>query len=798
MATDIEQIQLYARTRDAGAFAALMAAYTDMVFATCLRILANRSEAEDATQECFWRLARESAGIRTSVGAWLHRCATNECITRKRRKTAKAQRELAYERTRQAEREEASEWREVSPAVDEALEELPEELRTLLIGHFLQRRTQAELAAEMGVSPATMSRRLAEGVELIRKRLRARGVIATAAVLTVFLAERTASAATPAVVAGLGKMALAGPPAHALRWTLRAKVALAGATVAVAAGLVWGGEAYRHRHGRGEAAAGAAVARASDGKVKAGTSMTEPDMRAPAEAYTLLARIRNGLPEVSGDDPLGAARELAALGPTATPAVAAELDRSTREDEQRVLIWVMRVIGDRAAVPALLRAMPRLSGDAVAYEVAVKDAGLRAYVRSHEPAGVIGFAAPAVGLQPARVECVAALEALTGQRAVYTVERGVRWPVTDVWVAWYAAHGDGGSAQGAPAAKDDPVGAAGEQALGALFPAGPQVRLTEVREVVLDARAGWNAEAYVDLDTGARLERNQGWVDHGQHSNADWPREAGVDLGVESAGGAVRVRSLGMRVWPIENERFETFPAEVHLNGSVDMGDAGPVALRETLGAEARTYLFTTREGGRGVMQAALVSEAAGPAVRVRYRLFEGGSVARAPLAGKFGAPLPAAATRMAGQFAPEREVELGSGRVEQSMALDVDTGALRADAPDADAGELTEAKVRWLREWGGDLVVLPAPAEHESAVAADRLVALPVTADAWEKMQPGEAATLLLRRDSSVDATQAMLHVGAGQVETWVFQTREGCAGLMQVEGEGAGEVRVRYKVLR
>ncbi|HVX85628.1 MAG TPA: sigma-70 family RNA polymerase sigma factor [Phycisphaerae bacterium] len=789
MATDVEQIQLYARTRDAGAFAALMAAYTDMVFATCLRILANRSEAEDATQECFWRLARESAGIRTSVGAWLHRCATNECITRKRRKAAKAQRELAYERTRQAERDEASEWREVSPAVDEALEELPEELRTLLIGHFLQRRTQAELAAEMGVSPATMSRRLAEGVELIRKRLKARGVIATAALLTLFLAERTASAATPAVVAGLGKMALAGPPAHALRWTLRAKAVVAGAALAASAGIVWGAQAYFHRHAPPQALA------APVQKVEAQTSVTEPQAQTPPQAYRLLAQIRNGLPEVAGDGPLEAARSLVALGPKASPAVAAELDRSTRDDEQRVLIWTLRLIGDRAAVPALLRALPRLSTEAVPYEVAVTDPGLRLFVRDHQPPGLTGFAAPSVGLQPARLECVAALEALTGRAAVYTLDNGARRPVPDVWIAWYAQQtGATQSTLAAPPAAGDPVGDAGRLAFAALFPTGPQVRLSNVHEVLLDARNGWNAPAYLDLDTGRRLERNEGWTDHGQHPHADWPREAGVDIGIDSGGGAPLLQSFGMTVWPLQNVRFETLPAEVHLNAALDIGDAAPRVLREKLGQDPHTWLFATREGGRGALQVTLLQAPGGPTLRVRYRLFEGTRSAPPPLTGQIEAP----ATQTAGQFGPEREVELGSARPDASMAVDLDTGALRADAPDPDIGALTAAKTRWLREWGGDLVVLPAQAGEPSELAADRFIALPVTADAWDHLQPPDAAALLLRRDATVDPTEALLRLPAGEREAWVFQTREGCAGLMQIESDAPGTVRVRYKVLR
>ena len=49
-------------------------------------------------------------------------------------------------------------WEEISPYVDQALIELPEPTRTLLVRHFLQGTPQATLAAEMNTSAATISR----------------------------------------------------------------------------------------------------------------------------------------------------------------------------------------------------------------------------------------------------------------------------------------------------------------------------------------------------------------------------------------------------------------------------------------------------------------------------------------------------------------------------------------------------------------------------------------------------------------------------------------------------------------
>jgi RNA polymerase sigma factor (sigma-70 family) len=235
MSADLKLLQSYAETRDAGAFSTLVASYGDMVYATCLRILKNSAEAEDASQECFLRLARDSGKIHTSLPAWLHRCATNECITRIRQMTASARRERVYEVERQEVKRSSTTWGEISDQVDEALEELPDDLRHILVAHFLQRRSQTELAAELGVSTATMSRRVSEGVAAIRKRLSRTGFVLSGVALGVVMMEHTAQAAPATLVSSLGKMAIFGPPVAATLGARAARVLTSKAALHVAA-----------------------------------------------------------------------------------------------------------------------------------------------------------------------------------------------------------------------------------------------------------------------------------------------------------------------------------------------------------------------------------------------------------------------------------------------------------------------------------------------------------------------------------------------------------------------------------
>jgi hypothetical protein len=101
-----------------------------------------------------------------------------------------------------------SAWQEVSPAIDEALDELDDESRELLVRHFLQGTPQAELAEEAAVSAATMSRRVKHAINDLRQRLLKRGVTIAPAVLLLLCARHAAEAAPAVLMGELGKMAM--------------------------------------------------------------------------------------------------------------------------------------------------------------------------------------------------------------------------------------------------------------------------------------------------------------------------------------------------------------------------------------------------------------------------------------------------------------------------------------------------------------------------------------------------------------------------------------------------------------
>lgn len=207
--TDLELLERYTESRDAEAFAELVARNRDMVYAACYRVLGRRSDAEDAAQECFLALARSAGAVKTSLAGWLHRVAVRTAVAMQRRSRARsrAEREAA---TMLAGSQAEATWDDVETEIDRAIDRLPEHLREPLVLHFLQGKTQTVAAQEMGVSQSVVSVRIKEAIDRLRGHLKGTGLAVTAAGLAVLLGTHGVEAAPATLVASLGKVALAG------------------------------------------------------------------------------------------------------------------------------------------------------------------------------------------------------------------------------------------------------------------------------------------------------------------------------------------------------------------------------------------------------------------------------------------------------------------------------------------------------------------------------------------------------------------------------------------------------------
>jgi RNA polymerase sigma factor (sigma-70 family) len=261
---DATLLSHYARHRDAEAFAEILNRHSGLVYGTCLRVLGDRHRAEDAAQDCFLALAEHAGSIRQSLSAWLHRVALHAALKLRRRQQPASEVDVSTIPAPLV-----STWRTLAPQLDAALEGLPEEVREIITCRYLAGRTQAQIGQDLGVSQATVSRRLEQGVALLRSRLtRQLDEHAIEGAMSLALVQAPAS-----MLASCGRIGLAGvggPTGAATGgWSLAAKVAVAA--------LLVGGGALGAVVGRGTAARPAAPAHA------AGAPVATACAAAPAE-----------------------------------------------------------------------------------------------------------------------------------------------------------------------------------------------------------------------------------------------------------------------------------------------------------------------------------------------------------------------------------------------------------------------------------------------------------------------------------------------------------------------------------
>lgn len=209
MKTDAALLQRYHHHGDASAFAELVRTHAGMVYATAQRVTRDAALAEDVAQEAFLKLARASHQTIESVGAWLHHVTRQRACDAIRSKVTRQRYEPAAEHWHDSMPTHEASWTEIEPLVDEVLDALPEESRTLLVEHFLEQRAQQDLAQRMGVSQSTISRKIGTALQALRDGLARRGVLCGAGLVSMLMTN-SAQAAPAGLVTTLNKVSMTG------------------------------------------------------------------------------------------------------------------------------------------------------------------------------------------------------------------------------------------------------------------------------------------------------------------------------------------------------------------------------------------------------------------------------------------------------------------------------------------------------------------------------------------------------------------------------------------------------------
>ena len=153
------------------AFAPLVDRYKNMVFTLCFKMVNNREEAEELTQDSFIKVYRSLKQFKgeSRFSTWLYKVAYHTCLDRlKKLKREKPTVEIntfteAHISTLQNDFEQIED-QERKELVQECLQLLPEEERLLLTLYYLNEQSVKEIAHIMGATETNIK------VKLFRSR----------------------------------------------------------------------------------------------------------------------------------------------------------------------------------------------------------------------------------------------------------------------------------------------------------------------------------------------------------------------------------------------------------------------------------------------------------------------------------------------------------------------------------------------------------------------------------------------------------------------------------------------------
>src|SRR5262245_44365326 len=213
---DAELLERFVSRRDEAAFSALLERHGPMVWGVCRRLLRDSHRAEDAFQATFLVLVRKAGAIgqRERLANWLYGVAVRVALRARVQVAQRQERERALPEVPAVTADTTPQF-DLNAVLDEAVQRLPARYRLPVVLCYLQGKTNAEAAADLGWPEGTVFSRLARARERLRQQLGRRGIALSAGALAAAMQQQL-PAVPPSTINDtlhLALLTLAGPAA---------------------------------------------------------------------------------------------------------------------------------------------------------------------------------------------------------------------------------------------------------------------------------------------------------------------------------------------------------------------------------------------------------------------------------------------------------------------------------------------------------------------------------------------------------------------------------------------------------
>ena len=174
--SDDALLVLFANGDDAAA-RMLTLRLTPRVLAHAFRMLGNRADAEDVTQDALmrlWKIAPDWRQGEAQVSTWLYRVTANLCTDRLRRRRGVALDSIAEPEDESPSAADGLQETSRAQALQQALGELPERQRQAVVLRHLEGRSNPEIAEIMDISTEAVESLTARGKRALAAALAGR------------------------------------------------------------------------------------------------------------------------------------------------------------------------------------------------------------------------------------------------------------------------------------------------------------------------------------------------------------------------------------------------------------------------------------------------------------------------------------------------------------------------------------------------------------------------------------------------------------------------------------------------
>lgn len=176
--TDDEYLlSAWTQRRDQTAFRALVEKYGGLVYGTVHRKSGRSDWAEDVVQEVFIVFARRAPQLKGTgeLAGWLHQTALNKTLHRMRaesRHDTHMKKVAAHVSEAHVPAHSDEEWSAIRPVLDEAIASLDEQDRQVILCHYFQHKTFAEVAGITGLTHEAVRKRAQRVLVKLSDKLR--------------------------------------------------------------------------------------------------------------------------------------------------------------------------------------------------------------------------------------------------------------------------------------------------------------------------------------------------------------------------------------------------------------------------------------------------------------------------------------------------------------------------------------------------------------------------------------------------------------------------------------------------